>query len=99
MAVPVTVPKQCFTTAYKTEHPDLHAAADLTITAFYYLLRVGEYTKPRMVKKDNRWVKATRKVRFAIRDKRLFKNVKIIDKTNPLDTLLAANSVTLNISS
>ena len=44
LAVPVTVPENMADVAYLTECPLLQALGDLAIIAFYYLLRVGEYT-------------------------------------------------------
>ena len=41
------VPEECQKQAYKTKDPKQHAMGDLAIIAFYYLLRVGEYTKPK----------------------------------------------------
>ena len=47
LAVPVSVPNQCFTLAYRTKNEYLRAQGDLAIIAYYYLLRTGEYTKPK----------------------------------------------------
>jgi hypothetical protein len=69
--------------------PRLRAAADLVTTAFFFLLRVGEYTHP----KGNA---RTRTVPFRVQDvtfRRLDSTV--IPNTAPRAQLLAASSVTL----
>eukprot|EP00957_Ditylum_brightwellii_P095757 7296235-Ditylum_brightwellii.AAC.1 len=47
LAVPVSVPIECHRMAYATKDIGAHAAADLALVAFFFLLRVGEYTLPR----------------------------------------------------
>jgi hypothetical protein len=49
LAVPVTVLNTCFISNLHFPDVSIQAAGQLTIIAFYYLLRVGEYTKPHMV--------------------------------------------------
>ena len=46
LALPVAVIIQCYATAYATKDARQKASADLSIIAFFYLLRVGEYTAP-----------------------------------------------------
>ena len=50
MAVPKEVSEAAAQLAYLTTNPRQHAVGDLCIIAFYFLLRSGEYTKPRKVK-------------------------------------------------
>ena len=38
----------------------------LILVGFYFLLRVGEYTKPRTVVKDGKCVRATRTKQFVV---------------------------------
>eukprot|EP00957_Ditylum_brightwellii_P000472 36281-Ditylum_brightwellii.AAC.1 len=47
LVVPVEVPIQCFRSAYTTKDNRVQAVADLSLLAFFFLLRVGEYTMPR----------------------------------------------------
>ena len=69
----------------------LRAASDLVITAFFFLLRVGEYTmpKPRTI---------TRTVQFRVQDVTFRRaDGTVIPQTAPLIQLLAADSATLHI--
>jgi len=50
MAVLVEVPETARCLAYLTRDHRQHAAGDLSMIAFYFLLRSGEYTKPRLIK-------------------------------------------------
>ena len=49
LMIPITVPNFLHNEAYGTDFkcPKTQAIADLSQIAFYYLLQVGEYTKPR----------------------------------------------------
>jgi hypothetical protein len=67
----------------------IRATADLTAIAFFFLLRVGEYTMP------ERTVQ-TRTVQFRLQDVTFRRaNGFVIPSTSPLDVLLNADSVTL----
>lgn len=68
------------------------AVADLAIIAFYYLLRVGEYTYTNA--KENR-----RTVQFRAKDVTFWgHDNRVIPNTSPLDELMTAKSATLSIS-
>ena len=67
LAVPVTVPHWCVATGLASTSPKDRAVGDLTNVAFYYLLRVGEYT----------YLPPTRKRRtqqFRVRDVKFWRN-------------------------
>ena len=49
LAVPVTVPHSAFTDGITSTDPFVRRIGCLILVAFYFLLRVGEYTKPRTV--------------------------------------------------
>jgi hypothetical protein len=66
------------------------AVADLISVAFFFLLRVGEYTMPTW----NRW---TRTVQFLCQDVCLWRFGQLLDHTAPLEHLLQADGVTLHI--
>lgn len=68
--------------------PQSRAVADLITTAFYFLLRVGEYTMPAQNRR-------TRTVQFRCQDVRLWKNGRLIPHLAPLQQLLSADGVTL----
>ncbi len=98
LAVPIAVPNRMFKKAQKQKHPHHQAVADLALIAFYYLLRVGEYTVPHKHKtatpKNNR----KRTVNFRVRDVGFFKAGKQLPRHSPIQTLLTADSCTLKIS-
>ena len=76
----------------------LKTICDLAIIAFYYLLRVGEYTKPCKVKINGKWQRATRTVQFQIKNMGFFHHNTVINRSAPLDTLLRCTSATLRIT-
>jgi len=74
---------------YRAPSAPTRAAADLTMTAFFYLLRVGEYTMP---KRNLR----TRTVQFRVQDVTFRRaNGTIIPRSSPIAELLQAASATL----
>jgi hypothetical protein len=95
LAVPVTVPNMCLAMGYKTTDTKKQAIGDLAIMAFYYLLRVGEYTKSTRKKQKSN---SKRTIHFKVRDIGFFKNNKILSRNNPLHILLTADSCTLKIT-
>ena len=71
----------------------------LTIVAFYYyLLRSGEYTKPRKVKRNGIMVRGTRTVQFKVKDVGLWKDGKILPRRSSLSDLLQADAATMKIT-
>eukprot|EP00979_Chaetoceros_neogracilis_P012298 scaffold3199_cov232-Chaetoceros_neogracile.AAC.1 len=64
MAVPISVPEKALELAYESSSHRKQAVGDLVTIAFYFLLRSGEYTKPRKVKRNGKMVRATRTVQF-----------------------------------
>jgi hypothetical protein len=98
LAVPVTVANECFLTSKHSDNPKKQAAGCLALIAFYYLLRVGEYTKPRMVTRNGARIRATRTVQFMISNVGFFKEGKIIPRSSPLNVLLACDAATLKIN-
>jgi hypothetical protein len=98
MAVPVSVPEMAARLGYITNNPRAQAVGDLTLIAFYYLLRSGEYTKPLTVLRNGKMVHATRTRQFQIKDIGFWKNGQILPRNSPLALLLAADSCTLKIS-
>lgn len=71
---------------------------DLALIGFYYLLRSGEYTKPRYAVVNGKKVRATRTRQFRVKDVGFFKDGKILPRSSDLHTLLTADSATLKIS-
>ena len=60
LAVPVTVPTTAFEDNVAQDDKVLRQTGCLALVAFYFLLRVGEYTKPRFVIWNGKKVLATR---------------------------------------
>jgi hypothetical protein len=98
MAVPVEVPETARRLAYLTSDPRQHAVGDLCVIAFYFLLRSGEYTKPRLVKRNGQMVRATRTVQFQVKDVGFWKDGHILPRTSPLSLLLQADAATMKIT-
>lgn len=69
------------------------AVADCCIIAFFYLLRVGEYTTPTPRRQQEKRTTALRKC-----DIRLWHNGNLIHHNSPLYTLLTADSATICIA-
>ena len=98
LAIPVTVPNACFEASQQQSEPRIQTAGQLTLIAFYYLLRVGEYTKPRMVTRGGKRIRATRTKQFTYSNVGFFKNGKVVSRNSPLTTLLTCDSATLKIT-
>jgi hypothetical protein len=98
LAVPVAVPNLCFEAAMKTSSPKEHAIGCLTLIAFYFLLRVGEYTQPKYVYWRGERIRATRTKQFTVGNVGFFKNGKIVKRSSSLAVLLQSDSATLKIT-
>jgi hypothetical protein len=48
LAVPVTVPVHIYLAGLQSNHPKMKAVGCLSLIAFFFLLRVGKYTCPKM---------------------------------------------------
>jgi hypothetical protein len=99
LAIPVSVPEEMQRAGYNTKSATKQAIGDLGVLAFYYLLRVGEYTKPRYAKtSDGKQKRATRTIQFRVCDVGFFSKGKILPRNSPLAKLLKATSCTLKIT-
>ena len=98
LAVPILVPNQCYKAGLLSNHSKLKRAGCLTMVAFYYLLRVGEYTKPRYCIHQGKQVRATRTQQFCVRNVGFFKDGKIVPRSSPISVLLTCDSATLKIT-
>ena len=98
MAVPVEVAETAAKLGYLTANKRAQAVGDLTLIAFYYLLRSGEYTKPRKIRRNGKMVHATRTKQFQIQDIGFWKDGKILPRDSPLHILETADSCTMKIS-
>jgi hypothetical protein len=98
IAVPIAIPNEVLRVAQSSSCAKHQAIGDLCIIAFFYLLRVGEYTKPKFVTIDGQRTRATRTVQFQIAHVGFFKNHAILPRTSSLEELFSANSCTLKIT-
>ena len=98
LALPIAVPEQCLKAGRQSKNPYLSAIGELSIIAFYYLLRVGEYTKPRMAVYNGKTKRATRTIQFSVGNIGFFKDGKILPRRSKLNILLQADSCTLKIT-
>ena len=92
LAVPVSITEHLLTQAWSAQQrcPLQLAIADLTNIAFYYLLRVGEYTKPRS-KQTNTIPIRVGDITFRRR------NGTLIPNNQPLRVLLTATEATIRM--
>ena len=98
LAVPISLPNMCFQYGINQNDPKQSTVGCLALIAFYYLLRVGEYTKPRLITRNGKKVQATRTIQFSLRNIGFFKNGVIIPRESPLEVLLQCDSATLKIN-
>jgi hypothetical protein len=98
LAIPIKVPQECRRAGAASGCAKLEAVGDLALIAFYYLLQVGEYTKPKYVKTTTGTKRATRTEQFKIKDIGFFKDNKILPRHSPLHILQTADSCTLKIT-
>jgi hypothetical protein len=99
LAIPVAVQKRILANVLHLGTPLALAIGNLLIIAFFFLLRIGEYTRapidPRTKKQKNN---AKRTVQFHIGDIGFFKNGHILPRKSKLSMLLTADEVTLKIT-
>ena len=98
LAVPISVANAVYQAGRMNVLPQVQTVGSLTLIAFYFLLRVGEYTQPRFVFRNGAKVHATRTRQFIVDNVGFFLNNKILPKSSPLDVLLTATSATLKIT-
>jgi hypothetical protein len=91
LAVPVSVPHWCVTEGINSSDPKAQAVGDLTNTAFYYLLRVGEYTY--LGAKHKRRTK-----QFRVQDVKFWKNGQVIPLDSGFAVLMTADAATLTLT-
>jgi hypothetical protein len=98
LAIPVAVPNEIIRNAYKTSNPKLQTTADLSLMAFYYLLRVGEYTRNTRKRKRSNFNNVKRTITFTVGSIGFFKNGKILPRKSDLKTLLTTDQCTLKLT-
>ena len=66
LAVPVTLPHKAYTDGLASTYPFIRIIGCLILVEFYFVLRVGDYTKPKTVMQNVRRVSATRAKQFVV---------------------------------
>ena len=66
LAIHISVPNLCYTQASASKDPHQQATGHLILIAYYYLLRVGEYTQPKYIMRNGKHQTATRTVQFTV---------------------------------
>jgi len=98
LAVPVTVAKRAFTEVIHAKDPFQKHVGLLIMVAFYFLLRVGEYTQPRYVQQNGKRVLATRTKQFTVGNVGFYKNGRVVSRSSALKTLLTCDIALLKIT-
>jgi hypothetical protein len=98
LAVPIGVANAVFEAGNTSPIQHVKTVGCLTLIAFYYLLRVGEYTQPRFVYRHGSKVRATRTKQFIVGNVGFFLGNNVLQRTAPLATLLTASAATLKIT-
>ena len=91
LAVPITVPPHCFKASLLSSDD----VVCLSIIAFFCILCVGGYTKPRYVIRGGEHIRATRTQKKSVGDVGFFKDGKIVPRLSPVKLLLTSDSATL----
>ena len=91
LAVPVAVAEWFAAQAREATLAKAAAKGDLGVVAFFYLLRVGEYTSSR-----TRGLRRTKQ--FRVRDVSFHRNGEILDPSGDLAVLLSATGATLKLT-
>ena len=98
LAVPVSVATTAFRLGMQTKSAKERHTGCLILIAFYFLLRVGEYTQPDLILRGGKKVRASRTVQFTVGNVGLFRKGKILPRASSLDVLITADLATLKIS-
>jgi hypothetical protein len=97
LAVPITVPNLCYNAGMKSTCPFKQATGCLIIIAFFYLLRVGEYTPPRYITRNGQKIRSTRTIQFKVGNVGFFHKGAIVSRSASLRVLLTCDAATLKM--
>jgi hypothetical protein len=98
LAVPISVANAVFHAGLSHTSQQIKSIGSLALIAFYYLLRVGEYTQPRFVFRNGSKIRATRTKQFVVDNVGFFKEDRLLARSSSLEELLTATSATLKIT-
>jgi hypothetical protein len=98
LAVPVSVPIHIYKAGIQSTDEKMRAAGCLSIIAFFFLLRVGEYTRPKFAFANGERVAATRTKQFIVKNIGFFKDGNIVPRSSSLAVLLSCDAATMKIT-
>ena len=98
LAIPVTLSNKSYNDGLVSPDPLIRRIGCLILVAFYFILGVGEYTKPNNVMKNSKRVSAMRTKTFGVGNVGFFKNRIIMPRNSPLVVLLRAHLAVLKHS-
>ena len=98
LAIPVTLPHKEYTDGLASPESLIRKTGCLILVEFYFVLRVGEYTKPKTVMKNGKRVSATLTKQLLVGNVEFFHNGMIMPRNSPLDVLLTADLAVLKKS-
>ena len=98
LAVPVAVPENMLAQGLQSSQPLQRAIGDLGVIGFYFLLRSGEYTRPKKIRRNGKLVHATRTKQFRVQDIGFWRDGKQLSRYSDLSTLLTADAASMRIT-
>jgi len=98
LAVPISLAKSSYKAGLLSKDQATTHTRFLVIVAFYFLLRVGECTRPRTVLKNGIRVPATQTKQCVVGNARFFKDGKLTPRRSSLKKLLSADIAMLKIT-
>ena len=84
---------KAYTDGLASPDPLIRRTGPLILVAFYFVLRVGEYTRPKNVMQNSKRVSAMSTKQFVVGNVGFFHNGMIMPHNSPLDVLLTADLV------
>ena len=91
-------PRTTYTNIKMSTDPLIQRIVCLVLVAFYFLLRVGEYTKPWFLIRNGKRLPATCTKQFVVGNIGLFKSRVVIPRTSPLELILTSELAVMKIS-
>ena len=98
LEIPVTLSYKVYTDGLPSPEPLIWKTGCLILVAFYFVLRVGKYNKPKTVTQNRKRVSDMRTKTIVFGNVRFFHNGMIMPRKSPLDVLLTSELAVLNIS-
>ena len=91
LEITVTLPHKAYTDGLASPDPLIRRTGCLILVEFYFIIRVGEYIKPKFFIQNGKRVSATCTKQFLVGNVGFFHNGTIMPRNSPLDMLLLAD--------